>query len=80
MPEVADKKTPQKGMKRVKMLTSQAGYMQVPVMKDGKPVFDSNGKPKTDLGSMFVRDRNKEYDIPESEANALIESGQATEV
>ena len=65
--------------KKIKMLTGQAGFNQVPVTgPDGKQLFDPRtGKPQTQNGSEFVRNPNMEYEVDATEAEILIENGYA---
>ena len=60
------------GMKRVKMLTSQSGFTELKRLV--------KGREETHLGPQFVRDINKEYEMPTAEADRLIAANQAVEV
>jgi hypothetical protein len=63
---------------KVKMLTSQAGYHQVPVLDAaGQQVLRDDGIPVTRNGHEFVRNPNQEYEMPAYEADRLIDAGYA---
>lgn len=60
------------------MLTSQAGYTQVPVFDAaGQPVIRPDGIPVTQNGHEFVRLPDREYEMPAYEADRLIDAGHA---